>query len=324
VHRLEIQIRNSALRRTRLPAIMLLNLGPESMPALKRSAPLLVFCVWAAMLPPAIAQEDKPPLVPTKVLQSDTVYVDCSVCPRGLAVAQKTAFQALRAWGRFRVLEDHKHADLIFLFSANPYLGDYITRDGPDQRPVSIEFTIMTVIDPQTGKRLWTDWRRYGSLRVASATKDLIEELRNQMEDRVKRWTLDDILACSHTPAYLGFASLTAEEALSRSDWHVERVPDSPDRLALSSADAPEFCRQARLVVGPDNKIAAFEVVVSEAEALDVGDVLERADEFDFKSGKYAQSEKVYFSARDKIKNVRIQFSMEGHRAVLSLVTYTY
>ena len=85
----------------------------------------------------------------------------------------------------------------------------------------------------------------------------------------------------------------------------------------LSSPDAPEFCRQARLVVGPDNKITALEV-------LDVGDVLERADQFDFVSGKDAQSNKVSFSARSKDKGVLIQFSMEGHRSVLSRVTYSH
>jgi hypothetical protein len=61
------------------------------MTAAKRSALLLVFCAWAAVLPSAIAQEEKPPLVPAKVLRSDTVYIDCSVCPKGLAVSDKQA-----------------------------------------------------------------------------------------------------------------------------------------------------------------------------------------------------------------------------------------
>lgn len=289
-----------------------------------RSAFLLGFCVWAAVLPSAIAQEAKPPFVPTKILQADTVYIDCSVCPRGLAVADKTAFKELRAWGRFRVLTDHKRADLIFMFSANPYLGDYLTRDGPDKRPVFINFTIMTIIDPHTGDSLWTDSRRWGSWRVASATRDLIEELRNQMEDRVQRWTVDGILKCAGTLSYSGLASLTPEEALSKSEWRVQRIPETPDRLALSSPEAPEFCRQARLVVGPDNKITALEVLVSQAEILDVGDILERADQFDFVSGKDPQSNKVSFSARSKDKGVLIQFSMEGHRSVLSRVIYSY
>jgi len=295
------------------------------MKSVKRIASVLVtICTWAAVLPSANAQGDKPPLVPTKVLQADTVYIDCSICPRGLAVADKTAFLELRAWGRFRVVTNHKHADLIFMFSTNPYLGDYLTRDGPDKRPVFIDSTIMTIIDPHTGENLWTDSRRWGSWRVASATKDLIEGLRNQMEDQIQRWTLEDILKCAGTPAYLGFASLTAEEALSKSEWQVERIPDRPDRLALSSPEAPEFCRQARLVIGPDNKITALEVVASQAEVLDVGDILEKADQFDFVSGKDPQSNKVSFSARSKDKSVLIQFSMESHRSVLSRVTYSY
>jgi hypothetical protein len=64
----------------------------------------------------------------------------------------------LRDWGRFEIAENHRQADLIFLFSGNPYLGDYITRDGPDNRPVKIDSTIMTVIDP-------TQARVYGPIR---------------------------------------------------------------------------------------------------------------------------------------------------------------
>ena len=289
---------------------------------MKRSALLLVFCAWVTALPSAVAQSDKPPVVSKKVLQSDTIYIDCSICPRGLAVANKTALEQLREWGRFRVLADYQHADLIFMFSANPYLGDYFTRDGPDKRPVSVDFTILTIIDAHTGQNLWTDWRRYGAWRVASATKDLIAELRDQMEDKVQRWTLEDILKCKY--AYARFSSLTPEEALSKSEWHVERIPETLDRLGLSSFDTPEFCRNARLVVGPDNKITALEVVVSLAETMDIGDVLARADEFDFLSERDAESKEISFSARSKDKSVLIEYRMMGHRSVLSRVTYNY
>jgi hypothetical protein len=289
-----------------------------------RSALLIVFCVWAALPCSVAAQKDKHALIPTKILRSDTVYIDCSDCPRALAAAGKTAFQEMRNWGRFRLVDNPRYADLIFKYSGNPYLGDYITRDGPDKRPLSIEYTIMTIVDPKTGDGLWTDARRWGSLRVAGATKDLIQELRNQMEDQVQRLTLDGILACNRTPAYLGFASLTAEQALAKGEGRVERVPDVPDRLIASSPDAPEFCRRAGLIIGPGSKVTGYEVVVSEDVALDVGDVLEKADQFDFASGKYAKSEQIFFSARNKHENVVIEFRMEGHRSVFSRATYAY
>ena len=57
-------------------------------------------------------------------------------------------------------MANRRKADLIFLFSANSYLGDYGTRDGPDTRPVHVDITFMNVVDPHTGESLWGDSRR--------------------------------------------------------------------------------------------------------------------------------------------------------------------
>jgi len=120
--------------------------------------------------------------LPPKVTQAKSVYIDCDACPRGMAAAWRAAFQKLSDWGRFDILPDPKKADLIFLFSANPYLGDYVTRDGPDKRVVFIKITYMDVVDPHTGTSLWDDSREWGSWRVASATEDMIGELRHELE----------------------------------------------------------------------------------------------------------------------------------------------
>lgn len=106
-------------------------------------------------------------------------------------------------------------ADLVVLFSGNDYLGDLLTRDGPDPRPVSVDFTIMTIIDPATGAALWVDSRRWGSWRVESATKVLNAERREQIEEQTKKWTLDDLQRCSVTPLYAGFAFQDATDALA-------------------------------------------------------------------------------------------------------------
>ena len=121
--------------------------------------------------------------LPAKITQASSVYIDCSACPRGLAVAWKTAFEEIEEWGRFDINPDPKKADLIFVFAGNPYLGDYVTRDGPDTRPVAIKTTYMDVVDPQTGQDLWGDSRVYGSFFVARATHDLIKELKLRMEE---------------------------------------------------------------------------------------------------------------------------------------------
>jgi hypothetical protein len=159
---------------------------------------------------------------------------------------------------------------------------------------------------------------------VSAATKDLIEELRHQMEDQVKKWTLDQILECNHANAYVSYAFLTPEQALARGGGQVERVPNVPDRLIVSSAEAPEFCRRTGLIVGANNKITGYEVITYGDEALDVADVLEKADQFDFTSGKYDNTDHVFFAARRKDNNVAIEFREEGHRSVLARVTFYY
>lgn len=277
----------------------------------------------ALVVSSALAKKTERPALPAKIMQATTVYVDC-VCPRGLAVAQDTAVQQLQSWGRFQISQQRRESDLIFLFSGNPYLGDYITRDGPDPRPVIVDFTILTVIDPKTGQGLWADSRRWGSLRVRGAAKDLIEELRQQMEDQTKRWSLNDILRCGLTPVYAGFAHLSPEEALSKSDGGTVKVFGTTDRLILNSPDAPPFCQRAQVILSPERLIIGFEVFASRADDLDIGEVLQQADLFDFAGGKYAGGEQAYFKAQSKDKKILIQFRVDGRRSILSLVSYFY
>jgi hypothetical protein len=285
---------------------------------------LLILGACGACLPLLAApQKAKHPPLPDKLMRADSVAIDCDACPRELAKAGPTANEELLVWNRFRVVEDRRQADLIFLFSANPYLGDFLTRDGPDPRPVNIKGTILTVIDARTGQQLWSDSRLSGNFRVPSETKALIAELRTQMESQVRRWTLDEILRCNGAPAYEALASVTADEALSRPGLGVERMADAPNRLRVSSPDVPEFCRRAQLVVGPGDKLVGFEVVVPGSENLDVADLLEHADQFDFLSGRNG-SQNVYFAARTKDRKILIQFDVHGREQTLSRVTYSY
>jgi hypothetical protein len=290
---------------------------------MRRLQLLAILAFVSALGPSTFAGNTARPPLPGKIMQANSVYVDC-VCPRGLAAARATAVRQLRDWGRFQIVDNHRQADLIVLFSGNPYLGDYLTRDGPDNRLVKIDSTIMTVIDPSTGQSLWTDSRQSGSWRVSGATKDLIEELRVQMEGQIKTWTLNDVLMCGATPVYAGFAQLTADQALARPDSGTAKAYGTPDRLMLNSPDAPDFCKRAQSVFSADHRIVGFQVNTSQADALDVSEVIDRADQFTFTGGKIAGSDQVYFIAQSKDKKVVIQFNIEGHRTVLSRVSYSY
>jgi len=292
---------------------------------MKRVARLLVILIaaWAGLLPAYAAKQEGLPPLPKKVLQAQTVLLLCE-CPRGLAVAEGRALQELILWGRFKLVYNPRAADLVILFSANEYLGDYLTRDGPDKRPIRIDFTIMTVIDPKTGAKLWSDSRRWGSWFVDKATKALMEEFRGQIEAETKRWTLNDILTCSVSPELASFAHLTAEEALARSKSGINRVAESPDRLTFSSPGVPEFCKQAQLIVGPDDTIVAFEVHAPLGESFELMEVLQQADQFDFVGGRDTKSDQVYFGARSKDGKVLMKFEMQGHKSVLSWIRYSY
>lgn len=286
---------------------------------------IVIICAcFVGVASAAARQEGERSTALGQIKRADSAAIDCSACPRALAKAGTTAKQALTDWKRFRIVEDPKQADLVFMFSANPYLGDYLTRKGPDKRPVKIDGAIMTVIDPHTGRELWSDSRHWGSLRVASATRALIDELRSEMEGEAKKWTVDDVLRCSGTPPYQTFAFLTPEAALTKSVAGVSRMDEAPDRLRIGSSEAPDFCKRAQLVIGPDRKITGFEVVASESDSLDVADVLEQADRFQFTSDRDPRTQKVFFTAQSRDRKVLIEFEGQGHQMILSRVRYAY
>jgi hypothetical protein len=290
---------------------------------MKRLIRILLILYAVPFVTAGSAVKSEHPVVSEKIMQANSVYIACE-CPRGMAVARARALQQLQAWGRFQIVESVRQADLVLLFSANKYLGDLLTRDGPDKRPVSIEWTILTVIDANTGEALWTDSRRWGSWRVDSATKDLVGELKDLMAEQVRNWTLNDLMMCGVTPVYKGFGHMTPEEAL-QSEADIARIGDEKsNRLSLESSSAPEFCKKVELIVGADNRITGFEVSASRVAGLDINEVLQHADLFDFTGGKYSNGDRVYFSAAKKDKKMLIHFDVQGHRSVLSSVTYYY
>jgi hypothetical protein len=138
------------------------------------------------------------PDVPPRLKEAKTVSIVCDACPRAMAKTRASAFKRLSAWGRYSIAPEPKGAELIFLISANPYLGDYLTRDGPDKRPVQIETVYANVLDPRTGESLWGDRERVGSWFVASATEDLVDELREIVEADVSPVERKALMARDH------------------------------------------------------------------------------------------------------------------------------
>jgi hypothetical protein len=152
----------------------------------------------------------------------------------------------------------------------------------------------------------------------------LITELKRQIDEHTTKWTLDDLHLCSATPLYAGFAFQDAEKALTSSNLEVVRVPGTPDRLKVSSSVAPDFCRQIQLVIGPDNKIIAFEVTATAADSLDLAEILRHADAFQFTGARDSASDQPYFTAESKDKRILIRYEVQGKRSVLARVRFSY
>ena len=284
----------------------------------------LLFLIASSSLCQASSGKKKnetPPLS-VKILQAKTVYLDCD-CRKEMAVSVPSALAELLDWGRYQLSPDRHHADLILLYSMNPYLGDYLTRDGPDKRPALVDYTILTVIDGHTGQYLWTDYKRWGYMLVSEASRSLMHEFRLAVAAQVKSRNFDDILSCSNSPVYAAFANLTAAEALTRPEFEVARETGAPNQLTFDAPNAPDFCKRAQLVVGEDNKIVGFEVLPSAADTLDVGELIQQADQFDFAGGKDA-TDKPYFTAERKDKKLVIEYSMQGRVPILTRVRYLY
>lgn len=161
---------------------------------------LLLLCITTICGVPAGAKKKKKhaPL-PQTILEAKTVYLDNR---SGLADIGDKAYDELTKWGRFRVVQNSKEADLLLLLSATEYRGGYVT-SGSTQQQGSIDDsgnvqmsgrttttteqvvygrTHLTVIDPKNGESLWSDSNPWGKFR--SATRGLIKALRKRIEEQ--------------------------------------------------------------------------------------------------------------------------------------------
>jgi len=164
---------------------------------MRNYACLVVFLVTSLILPiPLNAQKQlaKSP----KLLSAKTVYFDNRTGANAVGAA---AVAQLKRWGRFQVVRDKQSADLILLLSADPYHGGYIIfasgqtgsvdANGDIQedlvpnynRLAPVRDAYLTVIDPATGKSLWTDSHVWGGLLTGknSVGARLIQKLQKQI-----------------------------------------------------------------------------------------------------------------------------------------------
>jgi len=108
--------------------------------------------------------------LPPSLMSAKAVYIDNR---GGYAELGDRAYQALREWGRFQVVQDRSQADLIFRLAVN-------VRDTAQR---AYTWTVLSVIDAKTGDLLWSESEVWGPFRWSeSATKRAIGELRKRID----------------------------------------------------------------------------------------------------------------------------------------------
>jgi hypothetical protein len=153
---------------------------------------LFVLIAFAASMGTAQKQSAQSP----QILTAKTVFLKNDT---GSDAVGKNALARLKKWGKFRIVNDPKQADLIFLLSADPYKGGNIIFSGgqtgtidnghitEDQVPnynkqSPTRYAYLTVIHPKTGAKLWSAQHLWGGLLTGfnSVGDRLIKELENQ------------------------------------------------------------------------------------------------------------------------------------------------
>jgi hypothetical protein len=160
----------------------------------------LAFGISATLLLVAsgYAKHEKMPL-PQQVMIAKTVFIDNR---SGIASLGDKAYDELRKWGRFQIVDSAEKADVVLLLSAKAYLSGYSSNSYHDTS-ASVDSggnvtaqtygdsstsaiysgtTYITVVDPKGGASLWSDARAWG--RWKSATRGLVKELRDRMEEQ--------------------------------------------------------------------------------------------------------------------------------------------
>jgi hypothetical protein len=160
------------------------------------SAAAIVLLVTASY-----AKHEKMPL-PEPIMIAKTIYIDNQ---SGMANLGDKAYDEVRKWGRFQIVDSADKADVVLLLSAKEYVSGYTsgsyhntnatvdsygnvngqTYGSGTSQAVYSGTTYLTIVDPKTGARLWSDAREWGRWR--SATRGLIKELRDRMHQQESR-----------------------------------------------------------------------------------------------------------------------------------------
>lgn len=138
-------------------------------------APITAALALALVVSPIHANDKHAPL-PASVIAAKTIYIDNQT---GHSEITDRAYDALTKWGRFKLTQTAKDADLILRFTA-----DTKGRPTPPHNDIDVSPTpvTMTVLD-QANNVLWFATKNKP---FHSQTKLDIEEFKNRIEEQEK------------------------------------------------------------------------------------------------------------------------------------------
>ena len=108
--------------------------------------------------------------LPQAVVDARTIYLESGTNPTGL---EYTAILELNKWGHFVLVETKDGADLIMRLANRP---------GDSSVPKS--YTLISVLDPKTGIKLWSDLEKTENSKVRNG--HLLDGLRKAFDDYEK------------------------------------------------------------------------------------------------------------------------------------------
>ncbi|HKS83729.1 MAG TPA: hypothetical protein VJR23_19660 [Candidatus Acidoferrales bacterium] len=155
----------------------------------------LVPVAFAIPFAVSLAVAQKAPAKSLQISSAKTAYFRNQT---GNVAVGRNALIELNKWGRFRIVQDPKQADLILLLSLEEYRGpdsaggqpgDF---DDPDvshipkwDRQRQTRYAYLTIIDPNTGARLWSAEHVWGGL--LTGFNNVGQRLVKKLEKQVKQ-----------------------------------------------------------------------------------------------------------------------------------------
>jgi TonB family protein len=176
---------------------------------------LLAICLLAILVAARPSQAQKEIVNPQAIASAKTIYFEDK---SGVDAVGKKALAELSRWGRFKIVHDRKKADLILVLSTDPHQGGNLIYSGQTgtidseghieedsvpnyNKQAPIRYGFLTLMEPQTGKELWSGSQRWGGLLTGfdSVGERLIKEFEKQTETAEHSATLKLIKSVNPT-----------------------------------------------------------------------------------------------------------------------------